>query len=312
MQTLEKFKATGKVEDGEVYLDADPNAPPSDGGAPHKFNFLPNPAVGNTQADYDKARMWGSLHQGTSATSDRFGHVPAPSPTRTMLRMKNIAKCYGAAVALESADFEVSAGEVMALLGENGAGKSTLVKILAGLEQPDQGSIEIDGQPRQFRSPGQSRAAGVAYVAQELSILGDLSIAENVFLGDTAGVWRSVRGLADRAAPFLQRVGLDQVDALQPAGELSVAERQLVEIARLLSRNARIAILDEPTAAPFRCGNCPRQGAPYGPLAAEGLRDRLRHPTGSAKCLSSASASRSSATAAPSRPCGRPISTSMD
>ncbi|MDQ0467326.1 sugar ABC transporter ATP-binding protein [Labrys wisconsinensis] len=167
-----------------------------------------------------------------------------------MLRMTKIAKRYGAAVALESVDLEVRRGEVMALLGENGAGKSTLVKILAGVETPDAGTIEIAGTPRAIRSPVQSQAAGIAYVAQELSIVETLSVAENVFLGDgSVGVWRSPARLARLAGPFLARVGLDHVDPLQAAGSISVAERQLVEIARLLSRKAVIAILDEPTAA---------------------------------------------------------------
>ena len=167
-----------------------------------------------------------------------------------MLRMRNIAKRYGATVALEGVDLEVDAGEVMALLGENGAGKSTLVKILSGLELPDSGTIEIAGKAQAIGSPGQARAAGISYVAQELSIVGTLSVAENVFLGDdTVGALRGPRRLAKRAKPFLARVGLDHLDPLRPADAFSVAERQLVEIARLLSRKARIAVLDEPTAA---------------------------------------------------------------
>ncbi|MBN8964395.1 MAG: sugar ABC transporter ATP-binding protein [Rhizobiales bacterium] len=102
-----------------------------------------------------------------------------------MLQMKGIAKRYGQAVALESADLAVSAGEVMALMGENGAGKSTLVKILAGLETPDAGHILIDGNRVTLRSPKQARAAGIGYVAQELSIIPTLSVAENTFLGET-------------------------------------------------------------------------------------------------------------------------------
>lgn len=166
-----------------------------------------------------------------------------------MLKMQAISKRYGGALALAHVDLAVGAGEVMALLGENGAGKSTLMKILSGLEQPDSGSIEVGGEIVAFATPGRAKAAGVSYVAQELSVVGCLSVAENVLLGDdTIGAIRSERRLAKFARPFLERVGLGYVDAMRPAESLAIAEQQLVEIARLLSRRTRIAILDEPTA----------------------------------------------------------------
>ena len=100
-----------------------------------------------------------------------------------VLRVSGLAKSYGSVAALKGVEFGLRRGEVMALLGENGAGKSTLVKILAGLEQPDSGQIEIAGRPVRLRNPSQSLQAGVAYVTQELSIISALSVAENICLG---------------------------------------------------------------------------------------------------------------------------------
>jgi ribose transport system ATP-binding protein len=167
-----------------------------------------------------------------------------------VLRMRGISKRYGAVTALLGVDFTLCRGEVMALLGENGAGKSTLVKILAGLERSDAGTIEIEGQSVRPRTPSQSLQAGVAYVTQELSIVRPLSVAENICLGggERNPIWTE-RRLTERVRPFLERVGLDNMDPMMPAGSLSVAQQQLIEVARLLSRDARILILDEPTAA---------------------------------------------------------------
>ncbi len=159
-----------------------------------------------------------------------------------VLRMSGISKRYGSLSALQDVDFALARGEVMALLGENGAGKSTLVKILAGLERADAGNVEIEGQPIRLRSPSHSLQAGVAYVTQELSIVGPLSVAENICLGgrDQQAVWTRGR-LAEQVKPFLALVGMESIDPSVPAGSLSVAQQQLVEIARLLSRNAQIS-----------------------------------------------------------------------
>jgi ABC-type sugar transport system ATPase subunit len=138
----------------------------------------------------------------------------------------------------------------MALLGENGAGKSTLVKILTGLVRPDAGDVEIEGSRIDLSTPARSRGAGIAVVQQELSLVPTLSAAENLAIGGghVSGLW-TPRRLQKEARPFLELVGLGYIDPGAPVGSLSVAERQRVEIARLLARQARILILDEPTAA---------------------------------------------------------------
>jgi ABC-type sugar transport system ATPase subunit len=139
-------------------------------------------------------------------------------------------------------------GEVMALVGENGAGKSTLVKILAGLVRPDSGTITLAGE--QVGHGQALRQAGIAVVQQELSLVPTLSAAENVFLGHPESrLLQTPRRLAARARPFLAQVGLGHLEPTVLAGNLVVAEQQLVEVARLVARDARILILDEPTAA---------------------------------------------------------------
>lgn len=169
--------------------------------------------------------------------------------TEPYLRMAGISKSYGPIRALQGVDFELRAGEVMALLGENGAGKSTLVKALAGLQRPDSGEISVDGRTVELFPPHRSEDAGIAVVQQELSIVPTMTAAENVFLGNSStGVWSSPAQLRARAQPYLEQVGLGGMgDRL--ASSLTVAERQLVEVARLIARDARILIFDEPTAA---------------------------------------------------------------
>ena len=171
----------------------------------------------------------------------------APTP---LLSATGVSRRFGSIHALREIDFELRRGEIMALLGENGAGKSTLVKILAGIIQADSGTIAIDGKPVDLRTPSRSLSAGIAVVQQELSLVPTLSVAENVFLGGRRfrGPWTRGR-LVQAARPFLDRVGLAALDPATPVEKLSVAYRQRVEIARLIAREARILILDEPTAA---------------------------------------------------------------
>ena len=186
------------------------------------------------------------------------GHVASEYQTpasedaaaRPRLSVRGLSKRYGSVQALAEVNFELRPGEVMALLGENGAGKSTLVKVISGLVQPDSGSIEIDGKPVDLYPSARSQAAGVAVVHQEYSSVPTLTVAENLVLGQAGqpALWLPGR-LNKRARELLAAVGLDHIDPRIPVERLSVAEMQLLEIARLLVRDSRILIFDEPTAA---------------------------------------------------------------
>ena len=168
-----------------------------------------------------------------------------------LLNLRSIAKAFPGTQALNGVDFSLYAGEVHALIGENGAGKSTLIKIIAGLYQPDAGTLEVEGQLVEFHSPADSLAHRIKVVYQELDLVPDLSIAENVFLGNLPKKafrivdWNELRA---RTSELLHDLGLD-IDPEMPISALTVAQQQLVEIARALSRQARIIIMDEPTSA---------------------------------------------------------------
>lgn len=166
------------------------------------------------------------------------------------LKAAGITKSYGAVSALADVNFELKPGEVMALLGENGAGKSTIVKVISGLIIPDSGDITIDGQSVHLSSVRASQEAGIAVVQQEFSTVGTMSVAENLVLGQSgAPLWWNPNKLIDSAKQILARVGLEDIDPRRSVDTLSVAEMQLLEIARVLAKDAKIIIFDEPTAA---------------------------------------------------------------
>ncbi|WP_411104110.1 sugar ABC transporter ATP-binding protein [Streptomyces sp. cmx-4-9] len=178
---------------------------------------------------------------------------PAPHlPPPPLLTMSGITKSFPGVRALAGVDLDVQAGEVHCLLGQNGAGKSTLIKVLAGVHQPDAGRITWRGRAVSLKSPVAAMRLGIATIHQELDLVEGLSVAENVFLGHeptTAGFL--VRGREARKATgaLLRRLGHPEIDPARPVGRLSAAQRQIVSMARALSHDVRVIVMDEPSAA---------------------------------------------------------------
>lgn len=172
-----------------------------------------------------------------------------------VFRMSGIVKRFGGLVALDRVDFSVAKGEVMALVGDNGAGKSTLIKTMSGAHVPDEGTIEMEGKLVHFRSPQEAWTSGIATIYQELALAGKMTVVDNIFLGRE--IKKPVLGI-----PFLDRQAmrkrtselLDQLDVHVPSVDswvesMSGGQRQGVAIARALNMDARLIIMDEPTAA---------------------------------------------------------------
>jgi ribose transport system ATP-binding protein len=168
----------------------------------------------------------------------------------TLLEMRNISKSYPGVQALDNVSFEVRAGEIHALVGENGAGKSTLMKVLFGAVQPDSGVIRLSGQAVTVRSPQDARRLGISMVHQELHLVPQMNAVQNIALGREPGTlgFMNWAEMICRARQQLERLGVD-IDLRQPVRTLSVAQQQMIEIARALSWDARVLVLDEPSSA---------------------------------------------------------------
>src|SRR3990170_2907612 len=167
-----------------------------------------------------------------------------------LLAMTGISKTFPGVRALHDVSLEVRAGEVHALVGENGAGKSTLIRILGGIHQRDAGEIRLRGRAVEISSPRRARTLGISIIHQELNLVPALSVAENIFLGREPhrGALIDWRTMYARAEALLAELGLP-IDPRRRVSTLSVAEQQLVEIAKALSEEADILVMDEPTAA---------------------------------------------------------------
>jgi rhamnose transport system ATP-binding protein len=177
---------------------------------------------------------------------------PSAAKGEPLLQVAGIEKSFPGVHALSGVSFEVAPGEVHALLGENGAGKSTLIKIVSGVYRPDSGSIYVDGRELRFEKPDDARRAGIATIYQELLLFPELTVAENVFMGHAPKTrfgsldWAEMR---TKTEALLASLDIHDLAATQIVGALSVGNRQRVEILRALSQDARLLIMDEPTAA---------------------------------------------------------------
>ena len=172
-------------------------------------------------------------------------------PAAPLLEVRDVSKSFGAVAAVQGVSFPLYGGEAHALVGENGAGKSTIVKMLAGVHRPDTGTLAVDGVDVDFANPAAAKAAGIAVIYQEPTLFPDLSVAENISMGrHPLGVLHSIdRGaMRDHATELFTRLGV-HIDPDRPARGLSIADQQIVEIAKALSSQARILVMDEPTAA---------------------------------------------------------------
>ncbi len=168
----------------------------------------------------------------------------------TILKMQGIQKYFSGVHALKGVDFDLKAGEVHALMGENGAGKSTLIKVLCGIHKSDGGTIELFGQQVSFNNISESQAAGISVIHQELNMMNHLTVAQNMFIGREfrKGGLINDRKMEEEAQKLFEKIGVS-IDPSRKLGELTVGKQQMVEIAKAVSRDCRLLVLDEPTAA---------------------------------------------------------------
>ncbi|MEO8392316.1 MAG: sugar ABC transporter ATP-binding protein [Chloroflexota bacterium] len=168
-----------------------------------------------------------------------------------ILEMRAITKRFPGLTALDGVDFAVRSGEMHALIGQNGAGKSTLMKVLAGVYPVEAGEIVIEGRPVHFTRPRDALKLGIGVVYQDLSLVPKLTVADNMFLGREAGgsIVIDEKAILQRAAAILDELGINDIDVHTSVSDLPLARQQLIEIAKVLSYNPRILVLDEPTAA---------------------------------------------------------------
>ena len=173
----------------------------------------------------------------------------APNP---IVSIRKLSKSFSGVRALDNCQFDLLPGEVHALMGENGAGKSTLMKVLAGVYQKDAGEILLDGRPADIVSPHAAQGYGIGIIHQELNLMNHLSAAQNIFIGreprGRLGVFLDENALNEQARHIFETMHL-QLDPRISVGTLSVAKQQMVEIAKALSFDSRVLIMDEPTAA---------------------------------------------------------------
>ncbi len=178
------------------------------------------------------------------ASADQGGSDRAP-----LVRATGLTRTYGAVQALRGVSVSIAPGEIVGICGQNGAGKSTFVKLLTGLERPDAGELEVHGETVQFASTLDGQRAGIAIVDQELALVPQLSLEENIYLGHRdVPLIGGAKARRARCNEILEQLGLGHLDASTPLRNLRIGERQLVEIGRVLARDAQLLILDEPTA----------------------------------------------------------------